>query len=774
MSLGSAMHKSVQKNLEDANKLIFVKRYSDAERLLDDTLDSDEGRDELVVHLRRIELAAMLKKLDRMRSHYLKQLKANKSMAVFEIALALTEQHGEMVGHPESISIFQDLIKKHGPNAACYYGLGYSMEQQGNFDRAVANYEQCLSVDPGWHIAYFGMSQIYYQMGDEKRGDHYFFLFEQAAPYNVYGNFETHRKLCQEFLERDRFAEAEAAIQALSEWWLDNKGVCPLEIQIYELLSTAKISSAQGDHAQAETRKTRASGLATQALEDPKTAESVLYFIAKVLEEFDDFSKALKYYKRILKGEGGSPAMVQKIGSQFLSLGEYALARELFLEAYDVHPENPDIRFCLLVSNLKLAEVNVEEYLIGRERLRQLIDTGGDKVELLALLHSLMAKFGGDADVQGHVADVYLRLGNIERAERHYEAMFQVDGKSRPTALKYAAFIMQYREPDAAMEILNKIHDSVGLSTENQAEIFWLKANYHARKREYRESLTLLRRVLAIDPWNVSYLVQEVINLIHLAPMDDELRKIDKILVSLTSTSDDSRIDWSEYDAATKRMEDQHANELVYARRKLRYLYANGGEDSLAAVVQAACLHDAKQATYDFMKLLNTNFDSPNIYWALGIIFKELWQLETATVWFEQMLLFPNVSTVAKAKAYIELADCLIWQGRNQPKAIEYAKFAVDLDESKDLRAVRVLAHAYLKAGQIRQAKLYLDQANADADPETRFLKGLLEYRNGARSRANEIWKPLLTVRSESLRFHQIKQEVLKFYFDGAPYLKAN
>ena len=112
------------------------------------------------------------------------------------------------------------------------------------------------------------MSQIYYQMGDEKRGDHFFYLFEQAAPYNVYGNFETHRRLCQEFLDAERFADAESAIQALSEWWLDNKGTCPLEIQVYELLATAKISSAQGDTAQAESRKTRASGLALQALDE--------------------------------------------------------------------------------------------------------------------------------------------------------------------------------------------------------------------------------------------------------------------------------------------------------------------------------------------------------------------------------------------------------------------------------------------------------------------------------------------------------------------------
>jgi len=727
----------------------------------------------MLVHLRRIELAAMLKKLDKMLTHYHAKLKTGRDLGRLETCLALAEQHGEMTTASEATNVFQEIIRRHGPSAAAYYGIGYSMEQQGNFDRAIFNYQQALTADPDWVAAYFGLSQIHYQTGDEKRGDHFFYLFEQAAPYNVYGNFETHRKLCQEFLSQERFGEAEAAIQTLAEWWLENKGACPTEIQIYELLATARIAEAQGDKAQSESRRTRANGLALVALDDPKTPEGVLYFIAKVLEEFDDFAKAIKYYKKILKAEGGSPAMVQKIGSQFLSLGEYVLAKELFDEAYLAHPENPDIRFCLLVSNLKLAGVNVEEYLIGRERLRQLIDNGGDKVELLALLHSLLAKFGGDADVQGHIADVYLRLGNIERAGKHYDAMFQTDGLSRQTALKYAAFVMQYREPDVAMEILSKIDTEASLPADSHAEIYWLKANFYARKRDFRQSLVLLRKVLAIDPWNVSYLVQEVINLINLSTLDEDLRKVDKVLASLSNT-DDARIDWSEFDQATRRMEAQHAYELVYARRKLRYLYANGSEESLLELVQAACKHDAARATYDLMKLLNTNFDSPNIYWALGIIFKELWQLETAGVWLEQMLLFPSLAKQAKAKAYLELADCFIWQGKNGAKAVEYAKLAVDLDDKKDARSLRILAHAYLKAGQIRQAKVYLDQVDAGADHEVRYLQGLLQYRNGARSQANQIWKPLLTVPSESLRFHNIKQEVLKFYFDGAPYLKAN
>jgi hypothetical protein len=51
---------------------------------------------------------------------------------------------------------------------------------------------------------------------------------------------------------------------------------------------------------------------------------------------------------------------------------------------------------------------------------------------------------------------------------------------------------------------------------------------------------------------------------------------------------------------------------------------------------------------------------------------------------------------------------------------------------------------------------------------------GLLHYRNGAPQKAKQVWKPLLTVRTENLRFHNIKQEILRYYFEGTPYLKAN
>ena len=97
-----------------------------------------------------------------------------------------------------------------------------------------------------------------------------------------------------------------------------------------------------------------------------------------------------------------------------------------------------------MVSRLRSAQVNVEEYLIDKERLRGLLEHQSDKVELLSLLHSLMAKFSDDPDVQAHVADVYLRLGNTERAAKHYSKMYEIDGRSIVTKLKYASYQMQF------------------------------------------------------------------------------------------------------------------------------------------------------------------------------------------------------------------------------------------------------------------------------------------------------------------------------------------
>src|SRR5690606_8660929 len=105
------------------------------------------------------------------------------------------------------------------------------------------------------------------------------------------------------------------------------KGLCPPEINIHEHLAIAKIASLQGDNLKSHSRKASAITMAQQLLDDSKDSqEGVLYFVARILEEYGEFEVALKFYKKVLRLSGENPAMVQKIGSQFLSMGEYQLA----------------------------------------------------------------------------------------------------------------------------------------------------------------------------------------------------------------------------------------------------------------------------------------------------------------------------------------------------------------------------------------------------------------------------------------------------------------
>ncbi len=759
--------------LEEANKYIFVKAYDRAAQMIEELIRQSSFSEDLLLHLRRIELATKLENLDDLRKVYESQIERESLSLIPRIALILVELNADLIDNKEALLRFQSLLRTLGPHPGIYYGIAYCMELEGNLERARFNYEQCINQDPRWYPAYFGLSQIHYQTHDEKKGDQYFFLFEEMAPFNVYGNFETHRRLSQDFLERHDYESAEIAIQTLAEWWVENKGFCPPEIQLFERLATAKIAEIRGDLHIANQRFTQASMVARRIVDDDTAPEGVLYFSAKVLEEFSEFELAVEIYKRLLKAETTNPEMIQKIGGQFLSMGEIHLAHELFSEAYKTHPDQPEIRFCLLVSKLKIHKTNVEDYLISKERLKKLVDQPSDRVELLSLLHSLVSKFPDDPDVHAHMGDVYLRLGNKEKAAKHFKRMHELDSLSRISTLKYAAFAMQFGDIDQAQALLAHLDKESQMSEEELCELLWLQANYEFRKGDAHKGLDRLHRVLERDPWNIAYLILQTRLLSEIAKEKTNLECVDGTLKKLAD-GDESQLNWEEYDTKTKQLAEVRQIELVYARQKLRFLYAEGGASPLSQLLLAAQAFSPQQGIFDLIKLLNTNFDCPEIYSSLGTLCKELWQLEAASMWFDQMLMIPKLSDSQRAKAYVEQADCYIWRGTNLEKAVEYAKLALDLGLHKDKKPLRVLAHGLLKVGKVRQAEVYLEDSEGDTDPEVIYLRGLVKYRNGAFQAANEVWKPLLTHRTESLRFHNIKQEIMRYYFDREPYRGVN
>jgi tetratricopeptide (TPR) repeat protein len=759
--------------LEEANKFIFVKRYLKAEQILKKMLSSSQFDENLLVHLRYIELGARLAKLDQIAREYDLKLQRDPDSVVYRLGRLFCEQLGDLNPMETIVEGFQEILHQHGDHAAAYYGIGFSMEMLGNFERALYNYTKSYEIDGAFYPSAFGLSQVYYHKGDDKTADHYFLQFENAAPYNVYGNFETHRKLCFEFLGKEMYEEASAAISSLAEWWEEAKGNVPLEIKIYEAFCLAKVYEQQDDRNQEDYFFEKAVQFVYQAMESNSMAENALFFIAKSLEDFGQLELAEEVYRCVVRKAGGSVDMIQKIGSQFLVTGQFALAKSLFEEAYKLHPDNLEIRFCKLVANLKVANVDVEEYLAEKERLKKMIGSGLEPHILIQDYLLLLAQYGYDPDVHGDLGNLYFKAGQLDKAKHHFEIMYQQDKLSSISCLRFAAFAIQIGNIQKAKAAIASLKPESFRTVQDLAEYFWIRTSYCSLIEDYPSAIKSLNEGLALEPWNVSFLLQQGLNLVKSLSMPDQRQYLDPTFEKLLRNEEDG-IDWEPYDLATRRAEEEHLYELAYLRQKLKFIYSEGDVNALEKLMELGGKFNIQTCTKDFVRLLNTNFDRPEMYWVLGSLYKDMWQLETASIWLENILGHPLLNDAIKAKVYLDLADCYIWRGVQLDKAGEFARMALDLGVKDTHRAFIILAHGLLKSGQIREAQVYLEHDQIRSDVETVYLRGLMLYRNGRFTEANKLWKPLISMRTENLRFHTIKQEILKYYYEREPYLKAN
>ena len=166
------MNINIKQKFDDANKYIFIKQYDRALKKLDAILLEKGGSQDLLIHLRRIELTVKLDKATLLRDQYLEKITKNHiETHMGEICVAFIELYGNLSSPAESCSTFKDIIEKYEESAAAYFGLGYGYEILGNLDRAVFNYKQSLKFDPNWFPSYFGLSQAFYQKDDIDNGE---------------------------------------------------------------------------------------------------------------------------------------------------------------------------------------------------------------------------------------------------------------------------------------------------------------------------------------------------------------------------------------------------------------------------------------------------------------------------------------------------------------------------------------------------------------------------------------------------------------------------
>ncbi len=103
----------IRKMLEEANKLIFIRKYEQAASILDRALQTDHGCNDLLIHLRRIELGNRLNQLETLHQHYISLIRDHKlEPMVGELCLTLLEQQGDLISPSAAIKKFKEIIQK--------------------------------------------------------------------------------------------------------------------------------------------------------------------------------------------------------------------------------------------------------------------------------------------------------------------------------------------------------------------------------------------------------------------------------------------------------------------------------------------------------------------------------------------------------------------------------------------------------------------------------------------------------------------------------------
>lgn len=765
---------SKEEVLRNINKNIFVKKYEDSYLELESLIKAHP--EYYMAHIRFIELGLKQKTTNLQKKYYLKEMNYGEDKKLYEIVFGFVLLQEENIDIKRAEKYFLNLMEKHGENAPILYGLGICMQSMERFDSAIIYFEKSLNLDPEFCLSYFNLSQIYYIISQYEQGDNYFYLYESSSPYSVYGNFETHRTLAYEYLEKEKYEEATNAITTLSEWWLENKGHVPNEIKIYELLLISKIEAEKGESKSSLDKKNEALLICNETLADSAYNGEVLYFIAKTLEENEEPYFKNRFFKKLLTYKDLNTLLLDKICKQLVSEGSFDDFEELIEACYEVHPDHSKVRFYRLISKLRQNGTKIEEYLSLKEKLAEIPDTDSNRVKIFSMLNHLNFQYNKDPDVLGGLADIFESIGQIEQAEQRYHVMMEHDACSTHTKIKYCKFLLKNGLMDGFLEQMESLidFDSNQDVLEIDKDLSYLKSEYFFLKNDFKSALTQINFVGNIESWNSKYIVSKI-KIMESTILKDSVKSVSFSENFSQSGSEIAAEEyWINFDSVTKAWQEKSQFELVYLREKFRFLHKNEEEESYFRIDQAARMYDSQEGADDFVRLLNTNYHTSYLFLILGRLYKDLRLLEVSKVWYQTLLKERDIADKLRSEALIEIADCLIWQNSQLPKATEYLKLALDLEKSQKEEIFLKLAHAYLKMGEIDTAKIYINDLDGENRIERIFLNGLIRYRNGATQAAREIWKPILTVPTETLLVHNIKQEILKYYFDNQSYFPSN
>ena len=745
--------------IEHADKYIFVHKYQEARLILEDIL---KKQDDLLVHLRYVELLVRIDEIDTAKKYY----RQHQSRMISDTGIVMLEQYLGTQSPSVSNACYSKLIDEYGDYACAYFGMGLNYERLQDYEQAITHYQKSLQLDEHWYPAYFGLSQAYYQSNSPDEGSHYFSAFERIAPFSIYGNFSTHKRLSQEYFLQGKYDEAKKAFDCLVEWFENTEDNCPPEIRFYNYLNRVKITQATGDIKKLDAQQIEASAYLTSILKESVSSD-VLLFIVNSCQELDFDSFVFSLHQQIISHYPQGKILGNICYSYYRREDEDRLI-ELLVEETAKNYESKELRRWLVITRLKKQKLDINSYLTDKERMESLLAREEEKLDLLELLHNLVERFPYDADIYRQLGVFYRDMEAEDKAQLYFKKMHALDPKYSANIFAYVEFFLLQNNHKRAKGLLDELAFA-RLSRDKQAKYKCLQTKVYIQQGRYDLATEAIRCATKITPWSVIYLVYEAYCLTNLYYQQKKIPVISEDIISLYRKQE---MLYSDFKEENSRLRENKLHYLAYVRSKISFLYGEAGnvDDSLQ-MLRIACAYNPEAAICEFMKLLNTNYDSAYIHYSLGIFHKEYWRHETACGWFDSALEMSGLSAKLKQQIHIELADSYVWLGHNLKLAMEYAHRTMKASYRHAERARLILTHAYLKEQNISLAAECLGSLAKDsAGYEYLYLKGMLAFHSKDYEEAYKVWQIIVGKDSDGMRFHHIKQELTKYFTNSKQY----
>lgn len=405
---------------------------------------------------------------------------------------------------PEPVQRARDFALKYPDNYAAWFLAGCALEHIGSLQEAVEAWKRASVLKPNAVSVLAIMAELQ-QIGVlPDNGIDYSQSFEQIDRFLVHGSLETHLILYRDYMLKGEYANAITALRTLADWLQRQNGYVPPEIEILSLLGAMRAYEIAGNSEAAGACRSEVFEILTNTRQTSQSPVQ-MKFIADILQQFGFELQAAECFLTLLQMPDTPLDVAVQTASHLVAFSCDDRLKEALEEAYRIHNGATELRLIQVAHSLTTAGVSIRPYMERRNLIRHKMSFGSEN-EVLALLELAFSETQEDSETHYYMAELQMRLGNVELARHHFEEMYRLDFLNSDSTMRFIYFLLKAHDYSRAQELASKALTKPNLRDEQVAELDWALATALFALEDRENATRFIERAMNVLPWNGAYL----------------------------------------------------------------------------------------------------------------------------------------------------------------------------------------------------------------------------------------------------------------------------